>query len=201
MVEFALTLPMLLILLFGLADFGRVFQMGITLEAAARNSAEAAAQEYLQLARNRPGGTLDPADYDRLHTMALNSVCGEAQVLPFLALPPGVPNPTCSRDDGGTPVDVWPLAAACIHDGTDPGCGTESIGAPASCPQLTSLWDDTNFGATPSGAAPLPYVEVRVCYRFTTLFNLTDLVLPFGWSISLGEIFLERDREFTVANY
>ncbi len=46
---------MLLVLLLGVADFGRVFQAGITIEAAARNGAEAAAQEYRQLAR---GATL-----------------------------------------------------------------------------------------------------------------------------------------------
>jgi hypothetical protein len=44
-------------------------------------------------------------------------------------------------------------------------------------------------------------VEVRVCYRFTTLFNLTNLELPFGWGVSLGEVYLERDRQFVVANY
>jgi hypothetical protein len=47
----------------------------------------------------------------------------------------------------------------------------------------------------------MPYVEVRVCYRFTTLFNLTDLDLPFGWSLNLGEVFIEKDRKFTVACY
>ena len=39
-VEFALVLPMLLVLLLGVADFGRVFAAGITVEAAARNAAE-----------------------------------------------------------------------------------------------------------------------------------------------------------------
>ena len=34
LVEFALVLPMLLVLLLGIADFGRVFQAGITTEAA-----------------------------------------------------------------------------------------------------------------------------------------------------------------------
>jgi hypothetical protein len=77
---------MLLVLLF--ADFlGRAFQMGITIEAATRNAAEAAAQEYLQLLRNRQGGTLDPADYARVHTIALESVCREAELLPFVSLP------------------------------------------------------------------------------------------------------------------
>jgi hypothetical protein len=44
-------------------------------------------------------------------------------------------------------------------------------------------------------------VEVRTCYQFTTLFNVTSLELPFGWSISFGTIYLERERTFTVACY
>lgn len=200
MVEFALTLPMLLVLLFGLADFGRVFQAGITMEAAARNGAEIAAQEYVQLMRNKPGGTLDAGDYARLHDIALEAVCAEAKSVPQNDLPAGVTNAICTRDSSGGPVDVWPLAAVCVHDGADPICGSEA-GSLANCPRLIGAWDATNAGAAPSGAPALPYVEVRVCHEFTTLFNLTNLDLPFGWSISLGTIYLERDRAFTVACY
>ena len=74
MVEFALLLPMLLVLLLGVADFGRVFTAGITVEAAARNAAEVVAQEYL---RNPPGPMSDPAPspgddtyYRALHELA-----------------------------------------------------------------------------------------------------------------------------------
>jgi hypothetical protein len=44
------------------------------------------------------------------------------------------------------------------------------------------------------------YVEVRVCYRFTTLFNL-HLSLPFGAGISVGDIYIQRSAVFTVADY
>ena len=47
----------------------------------------------------------------------------------------------------------------------------------------------------------LAYVEVRVCYRFTTIIDLTAVRLPFGWDISIGEVWLQRDRSFTVADY
>jgi hypothetical protein len=58
------------------------------------------------------------------------------------------------------------------------------------------------MGFDPAGAIPqMNYVEVRVCYRFTTLVPLSDLDLPFGWSLSLGDIYLQKDREFTVACY
>jgi TadE-like protein len=191
---------MLLVLLFGMVDFGRVFQAGITVEAAARNGAEIAAQEYVQLVRNKPSGLLDASDYARLHKVALNAVCAESKTLARTDVTTAGAIPSCSYDDGGGPTNIWPLSAVCVHDGTDPVCGQEA-GSVANCPTLTSGWDASNLGATPSGAPPLPYVEVRVCYQFTTLFNLTNLDLPFGWSISLGTIYLERARKFTVACY
>jgi hypothetical protein len=197
LVEFALVLPMLLVLLLGVADFGRVFSAGIVLEASARNAAEAAAQEYLQLARNAP--SLDAADYQRIHDVALLEVCREAERLPE------------EVDADADGVCEMPAAAVCIHDvpadpddgtpppaGGDPLCGVEASGAPQpGCSALAGSWN----AAKPGGADQLPHVEVRVCYRFTTLINLTDLRLPLGWGLSLGEIWLQKDRSFAVADY
>jgi hypothetical protein len=186
LVEFALVLPMLLVLLLGLADFGRVFAAGITVEAAARNGAEAAAQEYVQIVRNLPpGGVLLPTDYQRLHDIALDAVCGESDTLP---------NKTVSAGDC-----TMPIVAACVHDGSDNICGQEASSAPAECSALNAAWSNANVNSVSSPAPP--YVEVRVCYRFTTLINLSSLQLPFGWGLSLGDIHLQRDREFTVACY
>jgi hypothetical protein len=184
---------MLLILLLGIADFGRVFQAGITMEAAARNAAEAAAQEYVQLIRNRPGGVLDSGDYQRLHDIALEKVCDEAAVLPNRVPATGV---GCDM----------PSTAVCVHlpDGSpDPaGCGTVGgAAAPAECVAVNGTWQTGNDGYVPAGSTALPSVEVRTCYRFTTLFNLSQLQLPLGWSLSIGDIYLERDRDFTVACY
>ena len=193
LVEFALVLPMLLVMLLGIADFGRVFAAGITMEAAARNAAEAAAQEYVQMVRNKTGGVLDGSDYQRLHDVALDAVCEEAETLPNQVISGG----TCAM----------PRAAVCIHDGNDmAGCGSEVDPGWTDCDSMTnpSTWEDDNVGTDPDGAGPLsalPYIEVRVCYRFTTLFNITDLDLPMGWSLSLGEVYLERERHFAVANY
>ena len=100
-VEFALVLPMLLVMLLGIADFGRVFAAGIVLEAAARNAAEAAAQEYLQQARNSP--TLDALAYQRIHEVALEEVCREAERLP-------------GEVDDGDGICEMPLASVCVHD-------------------------------------------------------------------------------------
>jgi hypothetical protein len=198
MVEFALTLPMLLILLLGVADFGRLFSQGIILEAAARNAAEAAAQEYVQLQRNQPLGTLDATDYASLHTVALETLCEESEPLP---------NRTAS---GTPPTCTMPHAAVCVHDsagGDDVtaggACGSEAAGAPPECSVMDPAWTAAIEQTDPDPAPPepLPYVEVRVCYRFTTLFNLTKLELPFGWGLSVGEVWLQRDRVFVAGAY
>lgn len=198
LVEFALVLPMLLVLLLGIADFGRVFAAGIVLEAAARNAAEAAAQEYLQLARNAP--TLEPDDYQRIHNVALSQVCREAERLPE----------ELDADSNG--VCEMPIAAVCVHDvpgdpddltpppaGGDPWCGAEAGLAPQ--PECSEFASEVWYSAKSGGADALAYVEVRVCYRFTTIIDMSNVRLPFGWSISIGEIWLQRDRSFTVADY
>ena len=62
------------------------------------------------------------------------------------------------------------------------------------CTELVS--DPSN--AMEGGSEPSRYVEVRICYRFTTLINIEDMRLPFGWDISVGEVYLQKDRAFTV---
>ncbi len=77
MVEFALILPLLLVLFLGIADFGRVFHAGIVAEAAARNAAEIVAEEYR---RNPPGTSLSrPGSHVRatLRTTALSTSSGD----------------------------------------------------------------------------------------------------------------------------
>ncbi|MEO8247315.1 MAG: TadE/TadG family type IV pilus assembly protein [Chloroflexota bacterium] len=186
LVEFALVLPMLLVLLLGIADFGRVFQAGITMEAAARNGAEAAAQEYLQLVR---GATLPlpTGDYQRLHDLAVESVCEEASAL--------------QNASTGTPCGM-PVVAVCIHDGHDPLCAAEAGAAPTACSSIRSM------SSSPANLAPdgvnggrLPSVEVRACYQFRPLIITGVLTLPFGAGLSLGDVWLQKDRWFTVASY
>lgn len=195
LVEFALLLPLLIVLFLGVADFGRVFSDGLILEAAARNGAELAAQEYAQLYRTRTGGVLTTADYDHLHDVALDGVCEEAIKLTNEVIAGG----TCSM----------PHAAVCVHDPAagDTGCGGEAAGAPTECDRVIGppVWDPS----IEPGQAPhpdlefpeLPYVEVRLCYRFVTLFNLTDLQLPLMNGLNIGEIWLQRDRVFVSGIY
>ena len=195
MVEFALLLPLLVVMFLGVADFGRVFQAGITMESAARAGAEAGALEYL-----RQVAALDPAvppDYDHIREVAAGVACKGAQL-------PNADPPTCASG---------PAIRVCIHDTAagDTNCGTTSppllAGSdpvPAECwkvnepmtPASTLTVLPTDANANPRGA----YVEVRTCYQFTTLFNL-NLSLPMNTGLSLGEIFLQREATFTVADY
>jgi len=172
---------MLLVLLLGIADFGRVFHAGIVMESAARDAAEVASQEYLQIRRATDPATA--ADFDRIRAQAEAAVCEEATLLP----------------DGG-PCSVV-HAAVCIHDDAaelanyGSGCGAGSSGAPADCTELHDAW--------PSlwSSGMLPSVEVRVCYRFDTIIPTADLRLPMGNGINLGSVWLQRDRAFAVADY
>jgi hypothetical protein len=185
-VEFALVLPMLLVLLLGIADFGRVMAAGITIEAAARDGAEAAAQEYVQRQRNDPA-PLTGTDYDEIREIAHQVACEEASRLP-------------NRAGSGTTCTM-PVTAVCIHDDEAPGdsggCGTSSGTVDPACTLLSEPWDYSDQ----IGSGNLPFVEVRICYRFTTLFNLVDLQLPLAQGISVGEVWLQRDRSFVAGDY
>jgi hypothetical protein len=182
MVEFALTLPLLMVLLLGVADFGRVFTAGITLEAATRDGAEAAALERLRVKPATPG---DPAYYARLHEIAADTVCAEARILPNTTFNPV--DKSCAE---------MPVVAVCVQDGFDPDCGGLAPGyigpLPAECGALSTGWDVTSGGLVASHS-----VQVRACYRFTTLFNL-HRNFPLGFAIDLGDIWLVRTRTFIV---
>lgn len=193
LVEFALVLPLLLVILLGVVDFGRVFTAGITMEAAARNAAEAAAQEYQQIIRNTPAPT--GPDYQRLHDIALEELCGEAKVLPNQAVD-GLGNCT------------MPVTAVCVHDqyGADLACGQPGAAVPPECGEISG-WaaeppDPTNATAPIPDASlvRVPYVEVRTCYHFTTLFNL-HLQLGMNASLNLGDVWIQRTRQFVVGDY
>lgn len=181
--EFTITAPLLIILLLTVSDFSRYFATAVTIESMARNAAEVAAQQYVQQVAD---GTT-PKNYGLVHQMAWQSVCDEGRDLP-----------NATPGSGGGPCDGLPTMV-CVHDGGDNTCGTtynHSTPVPANC---------TLF----QGTAPTPtldsqghaYVEVRVCYRFSTFF---PIVLPFfGTDLAAisGDFFIERGRHFTVADY
>lgn len=192
MTEFALVLPLLLVLLLTVVDFGRIFSAGIVTESTARTAAETAAGEYLtELTRVTPG-TIDSAGYAKIHAAAWQTVCDEADSLPNTS--PGSGGGQCV----GLPTVV------CVHDNVDPLCGdayNDSGGIPTGCPTLAPGARPSNVQQGESLGQSWPYVEVRVCYRFSSVMQLD---IPFiGGTLSPlgGNFFLERTRVFDVANY
>jgi hypothetical protein len=190
LVEFALLLPLLLTILLGVADFGRVFQAGIVMESASRAAAEAGALEYLREVDDKPPAYI-PA-YDRIRQVAIAVACREARL-------PNADPPSCT---------TGPAIRVCIHDAAalDANCGG---GSPApipsgQCAELTAaMTPASTLTVQPTAANPSPrgaYVEVRTCYHFTTLFNL-NISLPFGAGLGLGDVYLQKQAVFTVADY
>ncbi len=191
LVELALVLPMLIVLLLGIADFGRVFAAGITIEAAARDAAEAAALERLR--GDPPSTPGDAAFYERLHGIAARTACAEARPLPNTTYVADDPS-TTTVDEEACP--GMPVVAVCVQDGLDPSCGALASGfagtPPSQCTDLSRPWDASSGGAIGSHS-----VEVRLCYRFTTLMNI-DVGLPFGAGLTLGDVYLQKARTFVV---
>jgi hypothetical protein len=186
-VEFALILPILLVLLLAIADFGRVFAAGVTVESAARAGAELAAVQYEHdIADGTWSGST--GDYARLHAIASKAVCDETRGLPNVSSCTSIPT------------------VVCAHDGLDPLCGGVANwavdGSGAELP-ISAGCSSVQPAARPShtktpGLETSRYVEVRICYRFSTLLGeirLGNLSPPFG------DFYLERERSFTVADY
>lgn len=185
LVEFALVVPILLVLFIAIADFGRIFAAMITLEAATRDAAEATANQYLS--KPPPGATLaEPAPagnqayYDGLHAYAANVVCAELRGLPNTVYDPSTK--TCPD---------MPVVLVCVHDGQDGGCGNAAqpgqAGINSSCTDFTPAPTSSQNGTTQR------WVEVRTCYHYTAILNLPVF--------SLGDFWLQRTRDFTIPCY
>lgn len=194
LVEFGLVLPILLVLFLGIADFGRVFAAGITVEAAARNAAEIVAEEYR---RNPPGPLSDPAPpgdpayYAPLHELGGSTVCSEMRGLAGTTYDEVTRECHVADADPST-YDWMPVVLICVHDGEDPLCATPAFGATVPDPQCSELLAPIS-PALEGGSEDSRYVEVRICYRFETLVKF-----PF---LALGDVWLQKDRAFTVADY
>lgn len=193
LVEFALLLPLLLTILLGVADFGRVFQAGIVTESAARAAAEAGALEYLREVAGKDDSYVVPASsYERIRNVAVAVACSEAK------LPNADPESDCA---------TGPAISVCIHDQAegDLNCGDGNAApVPPQCTDINSGMDpesDLDVLATDANEFPRDaYVEVRTCYRFTTLFEL-NIALPMNTGLALGDVYIQKEAVFTVADY
>lgn len=191
-----MVLPLLILILVGVADFARVFSAGIVLEAAARNAAEIGAHEYLKdppttpttPVSTPPPGSWPPAYYSRLHLLAARAACADARLLPNT-----VYNTSTDNCDG------MPLVRVCVHDGADDACSSDPFGTWTVPPECTAITTGLKNDAPAVGAEQSHYVEVSVCYRFTMLLRIG--ALPFGVTPPIGDIWLQRTAMFPIADY
>lgn len=183
LVEFALVLPILLVLLLAVVDFGRVFSASMAVEASTRNSAEVGAIERLRNGPPAPG--TEAAYYAALHEQVARVVCSELSLLPNTTFNPA--DRTCAS---------MPVIRVCVRDGADPFCGQPiagfSTGVPDDCGHMVVAWSNASGGPIGSHG-----VEVRVCYRFTTLFNL-HFRMPWNAGLDLGDVWIQRERVFAL---
>jgi hypothetical protein len=185
LVEFALVIPILLVVFVAVADFGRVFVAGVTLDSATRDAAEAAANRYVATPPgplDAPAPGIDQAYYGTLHTYAASVVCSEMRGLPGTNYLAGSP-PSCPD---------MPVVVVCVHDGADLACDSQaspgSAGIPATCGDFSP--GPTNAQVTNPDGTQSRWVEVRTCYHFTPLLDLP--------LFSLGDVWLQRTRNFTI---
>lgn len=193
--EFALVLPVMILILVAVADFARVFTALITVEAAARNAAEITAQEYLRTIPTPLPNPGDPGYYEDLYYKAGLAACAETRSLP-----------NTDYDTGTGHCPTWPVVRVCVHDDIiENQCGNQIQPAGSfrdsdpNCPQTAQPMDYRTMTSAGSGSEPSRYVEVRLCYRFTMLLRIPPL--PFGVTPPIGDIMIERSRTFTVADY
>lgn len=188
LVEFTLVVPILLILVVAIGDFGRIFATGVLIESAARSGAELAANDYLadppgspavSLNDPAPPNSVDPGYYAALHDRVARAICAETQELPNSNFDPGTGE--CSG---------MPFIMVCIHDGQDDDCNGDSFGAAVSsgCDQFTPPPNNSHGGSdTPRWA------EVRICYQFTSILDMP--------LFSFGDFWLQKTRTFTIPCY
>ena len=134
---------------------------------------------------------MSAAGYARVHAYARETVCEEAARLPGVEV--GASGTECS----GIPTVV------CVHDLGDADCANiynDAAGLPPQCASLAPGNRPTN--AIGGGSEASRSVEVRVCYPFSTLLPICDIITVAGPLPQLTFTFYnERYRAFIVVHY
>ncbi len=190
LVEFALLLPLLLVIVLGVVDFGRVFQAGIVMESATRAGQRPGAVEYLREVQQ--GSGVEP-DYDLIRERGCRGRMSRGEA------------PNVDR----TPnlVRQWPIIRVCIHDlaaGRYRLRQPEYFGIrraiPEQCPETESrlLVQRARLRSLPTDANPDAARSVR---RGSDVLSLHHAHSPRMSSSPFGEVFLQKESVFTVADY
>lgn len=111
MVELALITPVLMLLLIGIADFGRIFTVLVGTESAAREAADYGA--FLGSDRWNPDTTVNPQYPQNWPEMRARACSAAAQLPDYIGDPVGTPGMDCSN-----PAVVYEL----VVTGSDPDC-------------------------------------------------------------------------------
>jgi Flp pilus assembly protein TadG len=120
LVEFALVIPVFLLLLFGVVDFGRLIYMNSTVSQAAREGARLASVEAMWVGRtdsncNATGGPVCPATVAALRADVL--AASNRMMAPFGAIADADLYTSCDATTPPTPVTT----ATCAAAGRKPG--------------------------------------------------------------------------------
>lgn len=121
LVEFALTLPLLIVLILGLVDVGRLVYQSSTLSQAAREGARVATVQAYWVGRNdtgcnQPGGPTCPASLNELRTNVLAAT--NRNLVPFGALADEDLHLAC-HPDGSAPSGEWTSPTQNCTDAAD----------------------------------------------------------------------------------
>jgi hypothetical protein len=107
--------------------------------------------------------------------------------------------PNATPGSGGGECSDLPTMV-CVHDAIDLTCGTfynDGAGVPTECASFQPA-------ATPASTVDSQshvFVEVRVCYRFSSVFQFTIPFFDLSLTPLSGNFYIERARSFTVADY
>jgi hypothetical protein len=113
LVEFALLLPLVLLLVVALADFGRLFTSMIGVESAAREAADYGAMQ----GKSKWDLTNSVQVADNISEMRSRACSAAATLSDYAGDPPGTPNMTCTNPSFSFDMERLPLSGNCSTQG------------------------------------------------------------------------------------
>ena len=123
LVEFALLVPLMLLLAVALGDFGRLFTAAMAVESAAREAADYGAMQGN--ASWAPSNyTLDPATYAPMELdMRMRACTAASSLSDYVGDPPGTPGMDCTNPSFVYSIERMPVSGDCSMQGEfDPPC-------------------------------------------------------------------------------
>ena len=173
LVEYAMLVPMFLLILFGMMEFGFVFQHNLTLEYATREGARTGAALANGGSANCPGGAFDPDPYviaavERVLTSPgspiANNIASVTQIQIYAATSAGVPVSAAKTN-------TWTYTGSLP---TNPLVGAVRLLFNRSGPQNWTACQRNN------GTPPVDSIGVSVTYTYTLVTPMSAIFRFFG---------------------